>query len=302
MTPALDDLFLFIDLVEAGSYSLAAERLGITKSSVSKRISKLETSLGVQLLFRTTRRLAVTEAGATLYKQACELRSMTQSTIESVSQYSERIAGHIRLSVPTISGELLLAEAVSEFCDQNPDITVDMTLENQLVDLVEGHYDLVIRTAQLEDSSLKASLIFDSRWLLCASPNYLQQRGTPLSPSELKSHNCLGYTNQSTGAFDWLFKTQQGKHYIQGVNGNFSSNNAVALKIAAHQGRGIAYLPMCLIYDEIQSGDLIEVLPNDSGKILGIYALYPFTKTPSKRIRALIDHIKEHYERIKYRF
>lgn len=302
MAPVLDDLFLFIDLVEAGSYSRVAERLGITKSSVSKRISKLESSLGVQLLFRTTRQLAVTEAGTLLYKQACELRSLAQTTIESVSQYSDSIAGHIRLSVPTISGELLLAEAVSEFCDQHPEISVDMTLENQLVDLVEGHYDLVIRTAQLEDSSLKASLIFDSRWLLCASPDYLQQNGTPATPQTLDQHNCLGYTNQTTGALDWIFKTKQGKRYTKRVHGNFSSNNAVALKIAALKNRGIAYLPMCLIYDEIQAGELVEILPNDSGKILGIYALYPFTKTPSKRVKALINHIREHYEKIKYRF
>ena len=115
----------------------------------------------MQLLFRTTRQLAPTEAGRTLYQKAQELRVMANATLDSVSHLSDQISGHIRLSVPTISGELLLADAVSEFCQVHPDVTIDMTLENQLVDLVAGHYDLVIRTAQLEDSSLKAAPIFD---------------------------------------------------------------------------------------------------------------------------------------------
>lgn len=302
MTPSCDDLFLFVDLVDAGSYSQAAIRLGITKSAVSKRISKLEADLGVQLLFRNTRQFSVTEAGQALYQQAQVLKHQTQIAIESMSEYTDRIAGHMRLSVPTISGELLLAEAVSEFCALHPDVSVDMTLDNQLVDLVQGHYDLVIRTAQLDDSSLKGRWIFNSRWLLCASPTYLEKHPEPATPEALDQHNCLGYSHQSTGVYEWLFKTADGALYTHKVSGNFSSNNAVALKIAALSGRGIAYLPMCLIYDEIQSRKLIEILPNDSGKVLGIYALYPFTKSPSKRVRALIDHIKQHYERIKYRF
>ncbi|RDL44171.1 LysR family transcriptional regulator [Marinomonas piezotolerans] len=301
-TPSLDDLFLFIDLVDAGSYSDVAKQRGVTRSSISKHITKLEAELGVQLLFRTTRQLAPTEAGRTLYQKAQELRVMANATLDSVSHLSDQISGHIRLSVPTISGELLLADAVSEFCQAHPDVTIDMTLENQLVDLVAGHYDLVIRTAQLEDSSLKAAPIFDSRWLICASPDYLAQYGHPDSPQALLNHHCLGYSNQSTGAFEWLFKTPDGNHYTQTVAGSFSSNNAAALKIAALKGRGIAYLPMCLVYDEIQDGRLQELLEHDSAKILGIYALYPFTKAPSKRIRALIDFIKVHYERIQYRF
>ena len=302
ITPQLDDLLLFTELVDCGSFSEVAARRSITKSAVSKRISKLEQNLGVQLLYRTTRHLTVTEAGQHLYQKAKELAALAKSTMESVIEYAENINGHIRMSVPTISGELLLADAVSDFCELHPDISVEMVLENQLVNLVEDRYDLVVRTAQLADSSLKASLIFHSRWLLCASPSYIEQKGRPKSPADLSQHNCLGYSNQGTGRFEWLFKEKNGREYIQHVNGNFSSNNAVALKIAAMKGRGIAYLPMCLIYDEIQSGHLIELLPKESAKNLGIYALYPFTDRPSKRIRALIDHIKIYYEKNRYRF
>ena len=298
----IDDLVLFAQVIEHGSFSKVAELNNITKSVVSKRISKLEQELGVQLMYRTTRRLTLTEPGSILYQRAKEVRQVAQSAFDSVTGYSEALSGHIRVSVPTISGELLLSKALSDFCQNHPGLTIDMSMDNQFVDLVAQNYDLVIRTGYLEDSSLIARHIFNSRWVICATPSYLEQFGVPESPKALKHHNCLGYTQQSTGPFDWLFLRNTDDTYTMKVNGNFSSDNAAGLRKAALAGNGVAYLPTCLVYDDLQNGDLVELLPEHAGKVVGIYAVYPYTKQPPKRIQALIEHIREHYMAMKERF
>ncbi|WP_256382925.1 LysR family transcriptional regulator [Photobacterium toruni] len=299
--PAIDDLVLFTQVIEYGSFSKVAELNNITKSVVSKRISKLETCLGLQLIYRTTRKLTLTEPGEVLYHRAKSISNIAQTAFDSVTGYSEALSGKIRMSVPTISGELVLANAVSTFCEKHPGLTVDMSLNNHFVDLVADNYDLVIRTGSLEDSSLIARHIFNSRWVICASPAYFEQHGIPETPKALNSHNCLGYNPQSTGPFDWQF-IRQNKIYTHKVSGNFSSDNAAALKKVALAGNGIAYLPTCLVYSELQQGQLIEALAAHAGKVVGIYAVYPYTRKPAKRIQALIEHIRESYMEIKEQF
>ncbi|MDX1301872.1 LysR family transcriptional regulator [Photobacterium sp.] len=299
--PQIDDLVLFTQVIEHGSFSKVATLNKITKSVVSKRISKLEAELGVQLIYRTTRKLTLTEPGTVLYHRAKDINQVAQSAFNAITGYSEALSGHIRMSVPTISGELLLAEAVSDFCQKHPGLSVDMSLDNQFVDLVAENYDLVIRTGYLEDSSLIARHIFNSRWMICASPDYLAKNGTPDTPKALLRHNCLGYTQQSSGPFDWLF-IKNSQPYTLKVAGNFSSDNAAALRKSTLAGNGLSYLPTCLIYDDLQNNTLVEVLPEHTGKVVGIYAVYPYTRKPAKRIQALIEHIRECYMEIKDHF
>lgn len=299
--PAVDDLILFTQVIEHGSFSKVAELNDITKSVVSKRISKLEKELGVQLIYRTTRKLTLTEPGQVLFRRAKNVNQVAQSAFDAIAGYSESMSGHIRMSVPTISGELLLAEAVSDFCANHPGLTIDMSMENDFVDLIAENYDLVIRTGYLEDSSLIARHIFNSRWVICATPAYLERNGTPQTPNALSRHNCLGYSYQSTGAFDWQF-CHDNRIYTHKVSGNFTSDNAVALKKATLAGNGVAYLPTCLVYDELQDGDLVEILADHVGKVVGIYAVYLYTRKPSRRIQALIEHIRERYLGMKERF
>ncbi|ODA21222.1 LysR family transcriptional regulator [Photobacterium damselae] len=299
--PQIDDLVLFTQVIEHGSFSKVAELNSITKSVVSKRISKLESELGIQLIYRTTRKLTITEAGEVLYHRAKSISQVAQSAFDAVTGYSEALSGTIKMSVPTISGELLLAESVSEFCKKHPGLTVNMSLDNHFVDLVAGNFDLVIRTGYLEDSSLIARHIFNSRWVLCASPKYLAQHGIPNTPKDLLRHNCLGYNHQASGSFDWQF-IRNDEVYTLRVAGNFSSDNAAALKKVALAGNGIAYLPTCLVYDELHNEKLVEILSEHAGKVVGIYAVYPYTKKPAKRIQALIEHIRESYMEIKEKF
>ncbi|MDW6005017.1 LysR family transcriptional regulator [Vibrio mangrovi] len=296
-----DDLILFSSVVELGNFSLVAEKNNLTNSVVSKRIARLEKELGVQLLYRTTRKLTLTEAGKALLQGAKNVKQATQEAFDSVAGYGESLNGHIKMSVPTISGELLLAEAVAEFCQMHPGLTVDMSLDNRFVDPIGEGYDLVIRTGLLEDSSLIARHIIDSQWVVCTAASYIARAGAPMRPEDLVNHNCLQYVYQSTGASDWEFKGPSG-NYLLKVSGSFSSDNAVALRKATLSGYGIAYLPRCLVHHDLEDGSLIALFPQLVGKKLGVYAVYPFTRQPPNKIRLLIEHIRDRYLEIGHYF
>ena len=261
---------------------------------VSKRITRLEEDIGVQLLFRTTRKLTVSEAGKVLYQGAKNVKQAALEAIDSVSGYGDSVTGHVKMSVPCISGNLLLADAVAEFCSMHPDLSVDMSLENSFVDLVDGGYDLVIRTGKLVDSSLIARHIIDSQWVICAAPTYMARYGKPMTPKDLVNHNCLQYAYQTTGASEWEFKGIN-DNYVVRVAGNFSTNNVAALRKAALGGYGLAYVPRCLVYQDFLNGSLCDIFPEQVGKKLGIYAVYPFTRQPPRKIRLLIEHIRDRY-------
>ena len=296
-----DDLILFVQVVDHGSFSKVAELNSLTNSVVSKHIARLEEELGVQLLYRTTRKLTLSEAGKLLYQGAKNVKQAAVEAIDGIYGYAESMVGNIKMSVPTISGDLLLANTVAEFCNMHPGLTVEMSMENSFVDLIEGGYDLVIRTGEMSDSNLIARHLIDSQWVICVSPTYIERFGKPVSPLELVNHNCLQYAYQTTGASGWEFKGENGNYIIQ-VAGNFSTNNAGSLRQIALGGNGIAYVPRCLVYQDILQGDLIDIFPDQVGKKLGIYAVYPFTRQAPLKIRLLIDYIRESYAAIKESF
>ncbi|WP_086934423.1 LysR family transcriptional regulator [Agarilytica rhodophyticola] len=290
----LDDLILFSHVAELGSFVRAAEKSDLANSVVSKRISRLEAHLGVQLFYRTTRKLTLTEAGMTLRQRAKNIEIAAAEAMDSISGLGETMTGHIKMSVPTISGDLLIAEAVAEFCQQHPGLTVDMSLENRFVDLIEGGYDLVIRTGYLEDSSLIARRFLESNWIVCASPKYLKQYGSPTNPIDLQQHNCLQYTYHTSGASEWEFKSETGNYMVK-VAGSFFTDNAAALRKTTLAGYGIAYVPRCLVYTDLQNNSLVDLFPTLVAKKVGIYAVYPFTKQAPKKIRLLVEHIRQRY-------
>ncbi|MGX9416438.1 LysR substrate-binding domain-containing protein [Vibrio sp. WJH972] len=296
-----DDLILFSQVIELGSFSKAAEKNNLTNSVVSKRIARLEEELGVQLMYRTTRKLTLTEAGRVLLHNAKSVKQAAQEAFDAVSGYGEDVSGHIRMSVPTTSGELLLAEVVAEFCNQHPGLTVEMSLNNKFVDLIEDGYDLVIRTGYLEDSSMIARHLVDSHWVVCASTSYIRRQGLPITPDVLANHNCLQYAYQTTGASEWEFKNSDG-HYLVHVKGSFFTDSLAGLRKAALAGQGVIYVPRVLVYQDIQEGLLVDLFPEQVGKMLGIYAVYPYTRQPPNKVKLLIDHIRGHYQRIRDQF
>ena len=290
-----NELSLFSLVVEAKSFNKAAEVAGISTPALSKKITKLENELGVQLLYRTTRRLRLTEAGEILYHHAKNIHRQVTDAVSAVSNFSQGLCGTIKMTVPTITGELLLAEVVAEFCHKHPNLTIDMRLENQFIDLIKEGLDLAIRTGVLEDSSLIAKPLIESSWVVCCAPSYIKTNGQPQILEQLTEHNCLAYTYQDKGAFDWRF-TQDGQRLTVRINGNFATNNAQALRKAALAGCGIAYIPRCSVYEDLNQGRLVEILTDYQPRSLGIYAVYPYTRHQPEKIRLLIEHIGNAYQ------
>lgn len=300
------DLTLFVYVADTGSFNKAAQLAELSTPALSKRISRLEQSLGVQLIHRTTRRLSLTEAGESLYVHAKNIEGQVSDAVAAVSAFSHGLSGHIKISVPTISGELLLAEAIAEFCQMYPNITVDMRLENDFVNLVEEGLDLAVRTGQLEDSSLIAKSLIQSNWVVCCSPSYIEKHGEVTHLEELKKHNCLAYTYQAQGSFDWRFiKNEIGKDSIEKsvrISGSLATNNAQALRKAALSGFGIVYVPRCCVYEDLQKGTLQAILTDYQPRQLGVYAIYPQTRYLPEKLRLLIEHIKKAYQNKKEYF
>ncbi len=292
--PNASELALFALIVEAKSFNKAAKLADISPAALSKRLSKLEKELEIQLLYRTTRRLSLTEAGEILYGHAKDINNQVIDAISAVSNFSEGLTGTIKMTVPTISGELILAEAVADFCQLHPNLTIEMRLENEFVDLIKEGQDLAIRTGVLSDSSLIAKHLLDSNWMVCCAPKYIKKFGEPKTPQALTKHNCMAYTYQNKGAYEWYFSQGEQELYVK-ISGNFATNNSQALRKAALAGYGIVYVPRCCVYEDIEKGDLVPLLTDFSPRKLGIYAVYPYTRHQPQKIRLLIEHLKQAY-------
>lgn len=295
------ELAIFAVVVEENSFSEAAKKTGLSKTVVSKKVSALEKGLGTQLLYRTTRKLNLTDAGRLLYKHAKGINQQAQEAFFAINELSKDISGHITMSVPTISGELLLADLIAAFCKMHPKITIELRLENKLVDLVDEGVDLAIRTAELENSSLIAVPLLESNWVVCASPNYLKSSSKLNNINDLKHHNCLCYDLQTNGSNEWRFIVN-GIHESILVKGSMSSNNALSLKKAALNDIGLIYVPKCSIYNELQNGSLVSVLNNVKARSLGVFAVYPYTRYKPEKITLLIEHIKLGYQNLAHYF
>lgn len=296
-----DDYIIFYHLIEQGSFSAAARHMSLTKSVVSKRIAKLEQELGVQLLYRTTRTLTLTEAGRAFFTHAKAVYQAVATAEESIVGLGKNLSGNIKVSVPTISGELILPQVINEFNQKYPDINIDMDLDNRFVDIVNERFDLAIRTGVLPDSSLIARKLVDANWIVCASPQYLAKHGIPKQPQALDKHNCLVYSYQETGAREWAFK--EGDEVCQvTVDGNLCTNNSSVLRNVALLGQGIIYVPRVLVYEDLKQGRLIQLFKDETAKCLGIYAVYPYTRQQPEKIKIFIDHLYTSFQSQNHRF
>ena len=291
MTKA-DDMILFVQVVEEGSFSRVAEKLSLTNSVVSKRIARLEENLNTQLLYRTTRKLSLTDAGRTLYNKAKIAKSAFQDAENAVTGYGEDMKGHIRITMPVVSANFIFSESIAEFCKQHPEVSVELQITNRLVDLIEEGFDLALRTAVLEDSSLIARRLIDSQWIICATPDYVKQYGTPQTPEQLQNHECLVYKFDNTANSTWPLYID-GKEQLISVHGRFHSNHLSAIKQAALSDLGIAFLPQVLIYEEIQQNTLTQILQCFTSKKLGLYAVYPKARQPDQKLKLLVAHLRD---------
>ena len=288
-----EELEAYVAVVDQRGFSRAGEKLGISKSMVSRRVSELERRLGVQLLQRTTRRQTVTEAGREFYQRAVQLLEDLLDAEQSVASDQSAISGRIRMALPLGFGVSQLAKPISDFVNQYPEIRIDVDLSDRQVDLIEENIDLAIRVGELSNSTLVARKLCDVHFATCASPQYLQQHGEPNHPSELIDHEVLVYSNISV-AGQWFYD-HEGKRVSPRMRYRLSANNGEFLAAVSGAGHGVVNGPVALLQQFINSGALKPILEDHPRPSVGMYAVYPPGRLVPGRVRRLSDSFFEYF-------
>jgi DNA-binding transcriptional LysR family regulator len=288
-----EELEAFVSVVDSHSFSAAADKLGVAKSSLSKRVSELEKRLGVQLIQRTTRRLSLTDSGRHFYQRAVTVLADLNEAEQMVSDAQCGLVGKIKLTAPLGLGVGQLSTPVSEFMQLHPKIEIDLNLNDRELDLVDEGFDLAIRVGELQDSSLIARKLAVVGFAVCASPAYLERHGVPQHPSELVEHEVLVYSNVPTGQ-QWSFD-DHGKRVSPRVKSRMSANNGEVLANLARHGLGIVNGPLFYLQGFIDSGELIPILTDYPKQEVGIYAVYPPGRLVSRRVKMLSDYLLAYF-------
>ncbi len=285
----LEDMTLFIRVVDAGGISRAAEQMNVAKSAVSRRLVELETRLGVRLLNRTTRSSSLTEAGKRYYDHAIKIIDDVAELNALTANADSLLEGAINLAAPLSFGLCHLSAAIDSFIRQHPKVTVNIDFSDRQVDLIEEGMDLAFRIATLKDSSLVARKISPVRHILCASPGYLKINSAPTTPDDLKHHRLLHYS--LSGASNWKLTDKQGRQHVITISAHMMANNGDFLKDMAVAGHGIIMTPTFIAWQAIENGELVPVLSNYVAPQLNAYAVYPQSRYLSQRTRMLIDFL-----------
>lgn len=284
-----DQMQTFVRVVESGGISSAAERLSVAKSAVSRRLQELENRLGVELLRRTTRRIALTEEGRVFYERCLRILDEVAEVENSLINEQHQVQGLVRMAAPL---SLPLWPLLGEFLQRYPGVRLDLDLEDRYIDILREGVDLAIRIGQLSDSSLVAKRLAPIRTVLCASPAYLERHGEPQTPEQMNGHQGLSYANL-TEQRQWSFIDATGKEHQARPDIRMRANNGDVLLQAALDGLGIAVMPRFICYRELASGRLREVLTAYRTEETAAYALYPSRRHLPQRVRLLVDFLAE---------
>jgi DNA-binding transcriptional LysR family regulator len=289
-----EDMQTFVRIVEAGSITKAAEQLDTVKSAISRRLSDLEKRLGVSLLTRTTRSQVLTDSGKSYYEQCLRLIDDLAEVESRVRNEYCALKGRIKIAAPLSFGLAHLGSALRKFNEVNPDVYFEVDFNDRKVDLIEDGFDLAIRIAHLDDSSLIAKRLTSIRLVLCASPGYLKKHGTPKTPQDLnQGHVKLHYKDQPE---NWLLKDRKDNNISVKVPAILSANNGDFLCQAAIDGLGLIYTPDFICYKPIKLGQLQPILGGSIKKVeINAYAIYPQTRHLSKRVRSLVDFLAQYF-------
>jgi DNA-binding transcriptional LysR family regulator len=279
----------FVAVVDAGSFVRAADALDLSKTAVSRLIGDLENRLGTRLLHRTTRKLSLTPEGEVFQERCRQLLEGVEEAEAELSAQAGEAVGQLRINVPVTFGLLHLAPLWPAFMALHPKVMLDVTLADRLVDLVDEGYDLAVRIARLQTSTLVSRQLTSTRLILCASPEYLRRHGTPEHPSDLAQHSVLSYTLLASGD-QWEFDGPQGPVSVK-VQPHMRTNSGDTCCAAAVQHQGIVLQPSFLVGTHLASGALVEILPQFRSIELGAYAVYPTRKHLTPKVRALIDFL-----------
>ncbi|ETR77741.1 LysR family transcriptional regulator [Afipia sp. P52-10] len=289
----LTSLRAFVKVVETASFSEAGRRLRMSRSAISKHVAELEQELGVQLLSRTTRRVTPTENGQSYYERAVTILADLDAADRAVSELQVKPRGLLRVNAPMSFGTIQLGPAIAGFMQLYPDLQIQLVLSDEHVDPVQDGLDVTLRIAELESSSLIARKLMPIDRVICASPGYLQEHGTPEHPADLRNHVCLTYGYLSTGN-QWKLTGEDGDHWIN-PRWTLCANNAEVLRDAAVAGRGIAVLPVFIAEAALKRGDLRSILVAYKTPPLTLYAIYPPTRHLAVKVRLFIDYLVQRF-------
>ncbi|MHA2771137.1 LysR family transcriptional regulator [Vibrio harveyi] len=287
----IEHLKLFVRLASTHNISMAGQELGLSPAVASAHINKLEEGLGVRLVHRTTRKVSLTEEGQAFLPHAEEVLATVEAARGAVGVGHKAPTGTLRVTASASFGRLHLVPALKGFMAKYPELTIDFRFSDSIIDMVEGGFDVAVRLAELKDSSLVARKLAPDRRIVVASPEYLAQHGTPLSPEELVNHECVTLA----GLENWVFETPEGQYSMR-ASGSFRTDNGDAMRDACIDGLGVSINSIWSVYKQLQKGELVEIL-QDYPLVMNasIWAVYPSSRLIAPKVRAFIDYFAEYY-------
>lgn len=290
----LEYMATYAAVIDEGSFTAAAQALGLSKPVVSKQITKLENRFGVKLLNRTTRRLHMTEAGEVFYSHCKRIVAEAKEAELAIGPMQSEPRGTLRVSSPQSLGFALLPQAIPKFHQRYPALNLEVQISGRYVDLVEEGYDVSLRAGELKDSMLMARKITSCQFIVCATPTYWKKHGHPQHPTELDNYNCLLYT-QSPNFDHWQFIDKTGDNLNVAVSGNLRSNDGALLLNAVLAEQGILFGPDFMFNEYLKSGKLEPTLTEFYKPSTALYAVYPYSKFVSSKLRVFIDFLIEEW-------
>ncbi|MBD1598036.1 LysR substrate-binding domain-containing protein [Pseudomonas typographi] len=282
-----DGIDEFVAVAECGQFTAAANRLGVSASHVSRQVAQLEERLQTRLLYRSTRRVALTQAGHAFLQHCQRLQDGREEALRAIQDLNSEPKGLLRLTCAVAYGERFIVPLLNDFMARYPQLRLEVELSNRTLDIVQEGLDLAIRLGRLSDSRLVAARLAPRRMYLCASPSYLSHYGRPHSLSELARHNCL------VGSSDQWPLCAQGREFTQRVQGNWRCNSGQAVLDAALKGMGLCQLPDYYVLGHLRSGALVSLLEAHQPPNTAVWALYPQQRHLSPKVRGLVDHLRE---------
>jgi DNA-binding transcriptional LysR family regulator len=288
----LNRLAVLVALVRAGSFTAAAETLGMTKAMVSQHVARLERELGVTLLLRSTRRMTLTEAGSAFHAACVRILAEAEAAIEQVGRGQEKPSGTLRLTATSDYGTPVVAPALAQFMRLHPQLQVDLVLTDHVSDLIAERFDLAIRMGRLRDSDLRSARLGAFRQLMVASPAYLTRHAEPRTLSDLAAHDWVALTLLSS-PLRWTFHAPDGSRRTVRMRAVAQANNVAAAHALVLHGAGVSVLPDYLVTDDVREGRLVVLLAQYTLPECGIHAVYPGRQAPAK-VRAFIDYLREY--------
>lgn len=293
MTP-YEELAAFAAVVDAGSFTAAAQRLGQSKAAVSDQVRRLEARLGARLLNRTTRRVSVTEAGAACHAHCVRMRQEAEAAARIAESLQTEPTGRLRVTAPQTFGPMHIAPALASFAARYPRLDIELSVATERADLIGGGLDLAIRAGTLPESRLVARRIGLTRRRLVAAPGYLAARGAPKTAADLTAHDTLVFRPLTPSA-EWTIADPDGRMRRVPLRPRLLSDSGEALLEAARAGMGIAYAPDWMVHEALASGSLTAVLPDWSRAGAPIHAVHASAGQPPAKVRLFIDHLRGHF-------